>query len=189
MILKRKPAFILLITLLGAVWATAAQTWYSFSMSVDSVATPLANFSGVQAWPSIGSSLMVLFAAFFVALLSSRKFQRAIFFLMALFVIAVPVPALIQTLFVSPTAAPASLLGEVEKLTGIAQQHGLSGAEMTSSFWPVISGTLLVLLLANLVLVSLSQPRWPVTAKKYLDKEAVGEDTISLWESQRNSGS
>lgn len=187
--LNRRNSFAFSSLMLALIWGCSSQPWYRVDMNVDGKVTELAKFSGLQAWPSLSSSLLVLLAALVVSLLSSKKFQRIIFALQGLFTLFVLSAIVFPGLQTSSENAPSAILGEIEKLTGIAQQHGLSGVELQLSFWP--SATLVSLFgyFALLGAIFMVQPKWPNPTKRYAPTEETAEDTISLWESQRKKKS
>jgi glucan phosphoethanolaminetransferase (alkaline phosphatase superfamily) len=176
---RRLIVILLALQLLGLLLLT--QTWYSIAMLVNEKRTVLGDFQGSQAYAVSMPVTLFLLAATLVSLLTGPKASRIVLATQVLVATALAVWIGIQVAL----ANIAELDLQLERLTGIAKTHGVSGVEVASGAnpWLWIATQLLAVVLCGYLASRSKGWQGPKPAVKGEGNRP--RSAIDLWDSQR----
>ncbi len=176
---RRVVVILLAIQLLGLLLLT--QTWYSIAMQVAGKRTVLGDFLGSQSYAIAMPVTLFLLAATLVSLLTGSTASRIVLATQTLVSTGLVVWLGIQV----AQANIAELDPQLERLTGIAKTHGVSGVEVASGVnsWLWIATQLLAILLCGYLASRSKGWQRPSQAVKGVGNKP--RSAIDLWDSQR----
>lgn len=181
----------MLITLQLLNLLLLTQNWYSISMAPNGQSVTLGDYTGADANPSAMASTSFALVAILVV-----GFTAGLARLIAIILALLADVAL--TVFVGMAIVHqniSALDSTLDRLTGIAQTHGISGLTISQSWLAIAWLIVQVLLDLSLVASAIWQRRWSSTrAAKTTSKDAPAAakrkprkpaSTIDLWDDQR----
>lgn len=161
--------------------------WFRYAMETETGIVSLAEFSGTAAVPSLNAIMLALASAVLVIVLSAGRVLILLFSVTAALA-GLATAATIPVLF-DNSEVPVGLQGELEKLTGIAANHSGSGVLQEVTFFaPAFQLALLLLIGVSFWGIKLVK-HWPQRIRSAPKEEIEGDDSISIWDSQRKTQS
>jgi hypothetical protein len=175
-----------------AALLSLSQTWFVISMTADDSLVELGAFDGASAYPAAASLSLLNLAALAIVAISSSKTRTIAIAITAVSSLA----ALVVILPMALNRDVSALDGQLDRLTGIANTHGLQSLDISSSafvvFW--VASTLLSFMFSVWLLRSsrkwsnedratLSTQQSNRVARKAASKKP--KSSIDLWDDQR----
>jgi hypothetical protein len=175
-----------------AALLSLSQTWFVISMTADDSLVQLGAFDGASAYPAAASLSLLNLAALAIVAISSSKTRTIAIAITAVSSLA----ALVVILPMALNMDVSALDGQLDRLTGIANTHGLQSLDISSSAFVVlwVVSTLLSLIFSVWLLRSsrqwsnedraaLSTQQSNRVARKAAIKKP--KSSIDLWDDQR----
>lgn len=180
-------ALALALQLLGLI--TLTQTWVSVSMASEGKSNSLGEFDGATTYPIAMPIALFAIAAVLIAAIS-RRLNRLIALALA------SVAELGALAFVMPqvlTRAISALDNQLDRLTGIANTHGIEDVSVSYSWAPWLWAFATLIAATWLAFACLKQGSWQQqeTSDRYstakpAKKNKADTSTIEIWDSQRD---
>ncbi len=163
-----------------------AQPWFTISMLVDNSNVELGAFDGAKTFATASPLALLALAALAVAAISAAKTR-----LVAIALIAVS--SLLSLSFLVPRILAqdvSSLDSQLDRLTGIANTHGLDEVSISASSWPFIWAALTFASLLFSIWMLRSASAWASEDKSRVSARSKSKDrrtatSIDLWDEQR----
>ncbi len=180
---RRLVALLLFLQLLGLLLLT--QPWFEISMEVDGKNSELGAFDGSQSYSITMSASLLLLAitlvVFLVAKISARILMAVSSLLSAFLGMWI---VLLQVL----SKSVSELDSQLERLTGIAKTHGISGLEIDVSMYPWfwLATCLIGSILSGYLATSTGGWSKPDLQKNTAKKAKTPTSAIDLWDAQRD---
>ncbi len=176
---RRAVGILLSLQLVGLLLLT--QTWYSIAMRVNDSRTVLGDFQGNATYAITMPVTLFLLAVTLVVFLTSVKTTRILLAIQSLVTVSLAAWIGMQVF----AANVSELDTQLDRLTGIAQTHGIAGVEITTTanpwFWVTIQ-CLATLLCGYLATRTKGWGRATSSRTKSSNKP---RSSIDLWDSQR----
>jgi len=180
---RRIVALVLALQLLSLLLLT--QTWFSISMVVNGNKTVLGDYDGSQSYAISMPTSLLLLAITLVTFLVSTVAIRVLLAISA--VIGTALSVWLVALQVSQKNVR-ELDGQLDRLTGIAKTHGVSGLKIDISAYPWLWLVVMVLTAGISVYLSLRTTGWQksTSAQPAKDRAKTPVSAIDLWDAQRD---
>jgi hypothetical protein len=163
-----------------------SQDWFSISMKADGALVELGSYNGASAYPVATPLALLSLAALSIVAISTGITQR-----IAIAITAIsPVAALSIVLPLAVSNDVSALDAQLDRLTGIANTHGLQDLGIAQTAMITIWALLTALSAVAAVWMLFLSSRWQnldrgVTIKKQRATKARPKTTIDLWDEQR----
>jgi uncharacterized membrane protein (TIGR02234 family) len=163
-----------------------SQDWFLISMKVDGAFVELGSYNGASAYPVASPLALLSLAALSIVAISTGMTQRVAIAITAIS----PIMALAIVLPLAISNDVSALDAQLDRLTGIANTHGLQdlGIEQTAmiAIWTLLTTLAAIFGVWMLFLAS----SWQnldrgVTIKKQRASKARPKTSIDLWDEQR----
>jgi hypothetical protein len=187
---SKSLAIALALQLLALV--SLSQTWFDISMIADGSAVDLGAFDGASAYPAAASLSLLNLAALSIVAISTSRTRK-----IALAILAISsFGALLAVLPMALNKDISALDGQLDRLTGIANTHGLQSVDIASGVFVVLWALCTFVSFAfsiwmtrlsnnwsNQDRATTSQQQSSTNAAKSASKRR--KDPIELWDDQR----
>ena len=177
---RRLQVLLLCLSLVSLLLLT--QDWFSISMRIDESDSSLGNFDGASTYPVAMPASLLTSASILIGFLMMGWGRRA----------ALAVTALasgLSALWISMQVASlnvAALDSQLDRLTGIAKTHGVSGLSVDASLNPWLWFGVTVLTCAIAIFLVFSKGSFVRQGTPPQTNSPLQESTIDLWEQQRD---
>lgn len=163
-----------------------SQDWFSISMKADGALVELGSYNGASAYPVATPLALLSLAALSIVAISTGITQRVAIAITAIS----PVAALAVVLPLAVSNDVSALDAQLDRLTGIANTHGLQDLGIAQTSMITIWALLTALSAIAAVWMLLRSSRWQnldrgVTIKKQRATKARPKTSIDLWDEQR----
>ena len=184
---SRVLAVALVLQALGLI--TLTQTWVSVSMASEGKSISLGEFDGATTYPIAMPLALFAVAAVLIAAISRRLSRLIALALSTLAEVAALALVLPQVLSSSISA----LDSQLDRLTGIANTHGIDEVSVANTWAPAVWALTVLLAAIWLAFACLKQGSWKqkesvdrYSTAKPTKKNKANSSTIELWDSQRD---
>ena len=184
--LSRSRFAVLVAVLVILDFIFAGMNWFAISMSPDQKTVQIQAFDGYTTYPALTAGLSVALIAFVTSFMIAR---RALFVVLLIAAVAAIATASLTAIAVASKNI-AALRDQIERATGIAATHGLSGVEVSvqQSAWvgvACLAATSLVFVVGALSSRTWASKKLGNAATRPGEARAARPDAIGLWDSQR----
>ncbi|MBP6043425.1 MAG: Trp biosynthesis-associated membrane protein [Rhodoluna sp.] len=180
-------ALALALQLLGLIALT--QTWVSISMASEGKTTSLGDFDGSTTYPTAMPLALFAISAVFIAAISRRVTRVTALALASLAELGALAFVLPQVL----TRSISALDSQLDRLTGIANTHGIEDVSVSYSSAPWLWALAALLSAIWLAFALFKQGSWQqqettdrYSTAKTAKKNKADTSTIEIWDSQRD---
>lgn len=165
-----------------------SQPWFIVSMVVEGSSASLGSFDGAKTFAIVGPLALLSIAALAVTTISAHKTRFLAVVLTALASLAALIDAVPRVL----AKDISGLDGQLDRLTGIANTHGLDTLAISVSVWPYLwalftfASLLVAAWMLRLSTTWTNEDRSAAASKlKPRAKAAASTSSIDLWDDQR----
>jgi len=183
---NRSRSVALALALQALALLSLSQDWFSISMKADGALVELGSYNGASAYPVASPLALLSLGALLVVAISIGITQRVAIAITAIS----PIMALAIVLPLAVSNDVSALDAQLDRLTGIANTHGLQDLGIAQTTMITIWALLNVLAAIFGVWMLFLASRWQnldrgVTIKKQRATKARPKTTIDLWDGQR----
>ena len=184
---SRTLALALVLQVLSLIALT--QTWVSVSMASEGKSISLGEFDGATTYPIAMPLALFAVAAVLIAAISRRLSRLIALALATLAEVAALALVLPQVL----TSSISALDTQLDRLTGIANTHGIDEVSVANTWAPSVWALTVLIAAFWLAFACLKQASW--TEKESADRYSTAKptkknradtSTIEIWDSQRD---
>ena len=184
--MNRSRSVALALALQALALLSLSQDWFSISMKADGALVELGSYNGASAYPVASPLALLSLGALLVVAISIGITQRVAIAITAIS----PIMALAIVLPLAVSNDVSALDAQLDRLTGIANTHGLQDLGIAQTTMITIWALLNVLAAIFGVWMLFLASRWQnldrgVTIKKQRATKARPKTTIDLWDGQR----
>ena len=184
--MNRSRSVALALALQALALLSLSQDWFSISMKADGALVELGSYNGASAYPVASPLALLSLGALLVVAISIGITQRVAIAITAIS----PIMALAIVLPLAVSNDVSALDAQLDRLTGIANTHGLQDLGIAQTAMIAIWALLTTLAAMFGVWMLFLASRWQnldrgVTIKKQRATKARPKTTIDLWDGQR----